>query len=230
MQRGLGKLDELQAEERVFQLNAQKIKDNENFTYTVTEVQAKEVQCEPGVNVTHCMDCQFTCHDSCIYSNDAEKAKCCAMDSSGNCERCKGKCNWKRHRNTGYIFVHEYVDVEKTYEDKLAEYQKATGMKAEQINVVDMIKGEYETIRYEVEKNVKRCRSNLQELRKIALKPDPLSEVEYIDMLIEAEREEHKPRWQERVGELQKMRKMAERLQNVQTKDQFLPEAGTFIE
>ena len=47
-------------------------------------------------------------------------------------------------------------------------------------------------------------------LQEIALKPNYLTEVEYIDLIIEAEKREAKPRWLERVQALKGVRQQAE--------------------
>ena len=88
-----------------------------------------------------------------------------------------------------------------------------------------MIKAEYLQIKYDVENDVKKCRSILQRLREIALKPDPLSEVEYIDMLIHAEKDEHKLGWEARVRELKDIKSTAMRLQDVHSNKALLEDA-----
>ena len=54
---------------------------------------------------------------------------------------------------------------------------------------------------------VKQC---LEHLENIALKPNPLTEVEYIDILIKSETDEAKAGWEKRVKCLENARKMAE--------------------
>ena len=50
----------------------------------------------------------------------------------------------------------------------------------------------------------------LDRLKEIALKPNPLSTVDYIDLLIRTEQNEAKPGFQDRVKSLQEIRKRAE--------------------
>ena len=49
----------------------------------------------------------------------------------------------------------------------------------------------------------------MQRLDEIALKPNPLSEVEYIDLLIESERQEGKPGYPQRIKYYQDMKQRA---------------------
>ena len=67
----------------------------------------------------------------------------------------------------------------------------------------------------------------LNRLKEIALKPNPLSTPEYIDMLIEGEKSEAKPRWKERVQALMHMREKAEFMAKVDRGEKFLENSFT---
>ena len=54
------------------------------------------------------------------------------------------------------------------------------------------------------------CTTSIERLKQIALKPNHLTEVEYIDLLIESEKREARARWHERVQALEQVRKKAE--------------------
>ena len=222
IRKGLATMSKLREEERIFKLHEQAIKDNEDFKYTVVEMVSKQVDCPLNRHVTHCMNCHFTCHDNCAFKDDAEKRRCCAMNSEGMCNRCPQKCIWSDHKNSGYYLVNEEKKVEKTYAEKQREYEKATGLKADQFNVIEMMKSQYLQIQYDVQNDVKKFRQILQRLREIALKPDPLSEVEYIDMLIQSEKDEHKLGWEDRVRELKDIKSKAMTLQDVQSNKSLL--------
>lgn len=53
------------------------------------------------------------------------------------------------------------------------------------------------------------AKESMQRLDEIALKPNPLSEVEYIDLLIESERQEGKPGYSQRIKYYQDMKQRA---------------------
>ena len=90
------------------------------FTVTVTKIRAVPT----ANNVTTCLNCKFTCHDNCIYSNGADKINCGAI-SNGNCTCCPGKCHWKFHDNSHEI-IEYYVDSEeKTNEELMSQYNIA---------------------------------------------------------------------------------------------------------
>ena len=50
----------------------------------------------------------------------------------------------------------------------------------------------------------------IQRLNEIALRPHPFSAPAYIDLMIEAEKKEHRSGYQQRIGTLQKLRQMAD--------------------
>ena len=56
-------------------------------------------------------------------------------------------------------------------------------------------------------------RKSLKRLTEIALKPNPLTEIEYLDLLIQCEESEAKPGYQHRVAQYRKIRQDAEILQ-----------------
>ena len=57
---------------------------------------------------------------------------------------------------------------------------------------------------------MEQVRRSVQRLQEIALKPNYLTEVEYIDLIIESEKCEAKPRWLDRVQALESVRQQAE--------------------
>ena len=59
-----------------------------------------------GAATTLCLDCNWTCHTICHYSDNKDKQRCIAM-SEGQCGQCKGRCHWTRHKNAQHIIVVE---------------------------------------------------------------------------------------------------------------------------
>ncbi|KAK4145847.1 uncharacterized protein C8A04DRAFT_10268 [Dichotomopilus funicola] len=59
-----------------------------------------------GKATTLCLDCNWTCHKICAYSDNEEKKLCVAM-TGDKCDQCKGRCHWTRHKNAQHIIVVE---------------------------------------------------------------------------------------------------------------------------
>ncbi|QPC72255.1 hypothetical protein HYE68_003007 [Fusarium pseudograminearum] len=68
----------------------------------ITEDQAVKRDLPEGKATTLCLVCNITCHEICMYSNDEDKQKCCAIQGE-NCTMCKGHCHWKDHHNATFI-------------------------------------------------------------------------------------------------------------------------------
>ena len=58
-------------------------------------------------------------------------------------------------------------------------------------------------------KDISKAQHCLERLEKIALKPNPLTELQYIDLLIKSEKNEARPGWEKRVKCYEKAREMA---------------------
>ena len=76
--------------------------------------------------------------------------------------------------------------------------------------VIRSMKNELETLNTAVLHKIDQARSCITHLQQIASKPDHLTEVGYIDILIESEKHEAKDRWLERVQALEGVRQQAQ--------------------
>ncbi|CAL8366423.1 unnamed protein product [Boreogadus saida] len=169
----------------------------------------KEVLKQRGNYTTNCEPCQRTCHHPCKISIDADKNRCIAFDKDGNCKQCEKKCHWSVHSNQTYRWVYEEVTEKRTYNDLKENYKKAS---KEAMSVEDIIKQmqlEYELLQDEVVKLIEHSAECLNILKEIALKPNPLSTPEYIDLLIAKEKTEAMPGCTERINKLKHMKEKA---------------------
>ena len=103
IQTGLTKMDKLQRVVIMLEHNKSLIEQNKEFVFTVSVTKQRMVDTPPGVYTTNCLNCNYTCHDNCAYSNNADKKDCCAMDDDGNCKICPDKCIWSKHIKNPYI-------------------------------------------------------------------------------------------------------------------------------
>ena len=103
-----------------------------------------------------------------------------------------------------------------------ARYEKAKGQRLNTQQIVDAIWDEFDGIQGHIIYAICEIRESLSILEKIALKDNPLSTVEYIDILIRAETSDKKPGWQDRVNALDDLRKKAEHLTKI-TSDDYDP-------
>uniref|UniRef100_A0A3B4UY97 Fibronectin type-III domain-containing protein n=1 Tax=Seriola dumerili TaxID=41447 RepID=A0A3B4UY97_SERDU len=219
---GLDKLKEIKDTEEQLKELEEEITKNKNFEFKVTVTKAVQIDLSgTGKYITTCLKCHFTCHDNCPYENKDIK-HCPAMGADGNCTKCPGKCHWRVHLNQKYKWEYREVKGEETVKELQEKYLKATEEKAPVQALIDKLKAEYNAVQAEVVAFMKRSAQCLNRLKEIALKPNPLSTPEYIDMLIEGEKSEAKPGWKQRVQALIAMRQKAEIMAKVERGETLL--------
>lgn len=207
---GLNKVSELKQEIKIFQENKSEIERNKDFVYEVSETQQQKVELPSGKHVTNCLTCSYTCHLRCGIPNDDGKKGCSAMNPNGYCRVCPKKCFWQIHANSKYEFRYEVVKVKKTYSDKLQKYKDAQGKLPNQKQVIKILQKELNNLSEAVNKMLRIIRDCNERLKETALRPNPLSMTEHIDLMIEAEKMEKKGGYMDRIKVLQEFRKRAE--------------------
>ncbi|XP_047445290.1 DNA ligase 1-like [Mugil cephalus] len=220
---GLAKMEEMkETKEKLKEFEAE-INRNENFEFEVTVTKPFQYDISGSGNfITNCQQCHFTCHYPCGLPDDRDKARCWAMGSNGYCKQCPGKCYWKVHFNQKYRWEYQEVKEKQTVKELKEKYLKAKGGKTDVQTLIDKLKDEYDRIQGEVVNLIKESTRCLNRLKEIALKPNPLSTPEYIDMLIEGEKAEAKPGWKKRVESLMKMKQKAEFMAKVEKGENLL--------
>ncbi|KAH3772289.1 uncharacterized protein LOC127846398 [Dreissena polymorpha] len=224
---GLVKINTLNGQIKCFEENKSIIADNKNFTYTVQTTKHLKKDLPVGQHVTNCTHCNFTCHETCKIPNDADKRKCWAMDKvSGNCKICPNNCFWDQHVNTPYIFEYVVVDQQQTYAEMKLKYEEASGRLLNQEQLIAEIKADLNTVVETVDEMMEAFNESKARLSEIALRPNPLTMTEHIDLLIENEKMAKKTGWLERIKTLQMFRKRAEIDENV---NQFRKQATNYV-
>ena len=224
---GLARIDELQQKERA-------LKKQECFayytTFTFDITVLKKVDLPHGTYITTCLICNRTCHDNCTYNDYDDKYKCSAMGPGGctnsYCRNCPGKCFWGQHTNTPYKFVltqekktETFHDLEKQFGTQSLAQPDQDATKLQKViiqhkylvlEMVNAINAELEEHQKKVFVNVKKARESQKRLNQITLKSNPLTDEQYIELLIQSEKEEKKPGFMERIATLVKIKKTSE--------------------
>ncbi|KAJ3603425.1 hypothetical protein NHX12_029514 [Muraenolepis orangiensis] len=196
---GLAKLEEIKQESQILQAHEATITANGNFEFDFTFMKPVQITIsETGHFITNCQQCSKTCHDRCGIANDLEKSGCVAMGPDGYCHECENKCHWSMHFNQKYRWDYKQETEKRTYKELKDKYQQAT---KEAMS--------YTLLQEEVLQLMKSSTQCLNRLKKIALKPNPLSTPEYIDLLIQGEKSELKEGYLQRIQKLQEMRENA---------------------
>ena len=202
---GVNKLSELQQLKRVCDQHAADINANKNFKFTVEEAKRVQVELATGTYTTNCLVCNFTCHYPCSIPRNENKNGCAAM-LDGSCKECPNNCHWSKHVNDAYRFETQYETVEKEYDEIRERFNTAVEGQSEAEAVIKQVEQDFNKTNRIVLKFVAEMQRGLKKLSEIALKKDPLQQVDYLDMLIESEKSQAKSGWKDRVSALQKTR------------------------
>uniref|UniRef100_A0A8C4DYF0 Septin-type G domain-containing protein n=1 Tax=Dicentrarchus labrax TaxID=13489 RepID=A0A8C4DYF0_DICLA len=228
---GLAKLEEINETSQKLKEHEAEISRNENFEFEVTVTKPVQIDISGKGNfLTNCQQCHNTCHHPCGIPSDADKRGCVAMGSNGHCTVCPGKCYWNEHFNQKYKWDYKEVKEKRTVKELKEKYLKAADAKRPVQTLIGKLKAEYDEVQTEVNKLIACSAQCLNKLKEIALKPNPLSTPEYIDMIIEGEKSECKPGWKERVQSLIAMREKAECMAKVDRGEKLLQSPSTDLQ
>ncbi|KAF4114012.1 hypothetical protein G5714_004235 [Onychostoma macrolepis] len=219
---GLTKLDEIKKTRAALQQHKAEMDANKDFEYELEVTVPKQIEIKTGYYLTNCQKCHFTCHDTCIYADDRDKHKCIAMEH-GVCTICPGKCAWNVHFNQKYKWDYVTEKRKETYQDLKKRFEEAHGQVMSKEKIFEELEKEFQVVQDIVAKLIKGSQKSLERLQEIALKPNPLSTPDYIDLMIESEKQEAKPGFQDRIQSLMEVRKKAEIISKVST-GEVLPE------
>lgn len=212
----LNKLDEMRQEEIVLQQTEKEIETNKDFTYTVDVTKRFYTNLEgTGRHTTACGPCHATCHTNCKIIDDAKKYECWAMDRRGNCRICPRNCTWSEHKNLPYLIEYKTVTETRISEDLKKKYHRAVKQKATSEQMMKSIEVSLQDVHVQVLTMIKKAQQSLRRLDEIALKPNPLTQVEYLELLIESEKREAKAGWKQRIQYLEVAKSHAEMLSKV---------------
>ncbi|XP_068076385.1 uncharacterized protein [Danio rerio] len=211
---GLTKLDEIRKTRAALEQNKAKMDANKDFQYEVQITVPKQIENNTGYFLTNCQTCNFTCHDSCAYANDSDKHMCWAM-KDGMCTVCPGKCVWNVHFNQKYKWDYVKEKRKETYQELKKRYEEAHGEVMTKEKIFAELENELEIVQNIVTGLIEASQKSLEHLQEIALKPNPLSTPDYIDLMIEAEKQEAKPGFKDRILSLMEVRKKAELISKV---------------
>ena len=204
--KGANSLKELLGAIEAWKDNDAKLRANENFTY---EVKVPDKQLEEGVYVVNCRRCIRTCLPSWTTSH-GDVQFCPVMDSSGFCTVCPGQCHYIDHVKKNKIkFVYEEIETRTDHELE-EKYRNAKQDKADVerliLEIQQKVTNTYERVCI-CFNQVQYC---LERLEKRALRPNPLTDLDYLDILVDGEKQEKSLGWEKRIIYYEKARKSAE--------------------
>ena len=125
------------------------------------------------------------------------------MDNGGvtnaKCTVCSCHGHWSRHVNRPYRFEEYTEEEERTNEDLQQRYGEAVKGKTQMESIVANMEQHLQFLHQKVLEMIQNIRKSLSRLDEIALKANPLTEVEYIELLIQSENDQAKLGYQQRI-------------------------------
>lgn len=158
-------------------------------TIEITEDVSVQKDLQPGQSTTLCLNCNYTCHEICSYSDDKDKINCEAM-SNGSCTRCKGRCSWDRHRNAKYIITTEKVTKNVVLKDLIKHWNSNNNtLEGGVLGALD----KYAELQKNLTTEMTTLAALTEKLMSIALLHEPGALINYIESLILTARSKSMP-------------------------------------
>ena len=108
-----------------------------------------------------------------------------------SCRECEGKCPHNAHTNVSYYYEAELQKTQAILEDVKKHFEEAKGRKATATDVFAQLHSELNATEARVKAMVSEIAGSLNELQAIALNTDRMSQISYIENLIEQEKHKH---------------------------------------
>jgi GTP-binding protein EngB required for normal cell division len=167
-----------------------------------------------GIFTTTCRNCNYTCHNSCAYSDDKEKRSCCAI-SGDNCTVCPKKCHWTEHSNIPYIYHHTTeVVAEEVLDKKEAAEAARKGISNTEAALLKK-RAEYLATQVQVQENIAKVQYCLTRLSTIALRDCTLTEDDYFEQMIEIEFHKKEPGFKKRIESIRDVQDFSRQLRDI---------------
>ena len=119
---------------------------------------------------------------------------------------CPKKCQWRKHESAAYVYRYFEIPVEKTYAEMKKKYKEAKGKTISLKQCIEEKTQQTEELYNEIKSMMDEINDLMKTLNKIALRPDPYPDVDYLDLMIESENREKQPGYKKKLAMLHEMK------------------------
>lgn len=214
---GLGKLSNLQQERDMLNRLCDEMKGSENYEEEVEVPNITKVDLKKREHVTNCIKCNMTCHYPCYIPEDDNKINCAAM-TNGICRICPEECPWDMHKNMKFRYEHTWLKEKRNVQELMDRYDHAKKGKLSKEQAVNAIEDDINKSGSNLLCVIQQAQKHVQRLEEIALRPNPLSTKEYIDLMIESEKMQKRYNFEKRIKLLEQLKTEVSVLQGVRGK------------
>ena len=201
--------EKLRQEENRLQKALEDIEANKEYTMMYPMVTNRR----KDTNTHSCLSCDYTCFEGCTCAKHDDMMTCSAMDQSQDppsCRYCPNRCPWDMHRILPYSFTEGISMKRVTIDDIKERHERATREKLNREQVIRKIRNELDAVEAQIKSNLSEITLSLEKLNQIALRPNHFSQIDYLDVLIQSEKDRGKPDWKNRVKRLKIFRDKAQ--------------------
>ena len=143
------------------------------------------------------------------------------MNDKKSCTVCTGKCSYTMHTNATFRIDIKMEKEKTTLKDLEKKYYDSKSNKTKFEQIRDGLIKEFEIIKLKclnIQIDIKKC---VDRLKQIGLNSNPFSSSEYIDLLIESEKNQGKPGWQGRIRGLKELKKIHQTIRNAYESEDY---------
>uniref|UniRef100_A0A8C5B1J8 Fibronectin type-III domain-containing protein n=1 Tax=Gadus morhua TaxID=8049 RepID=A0A8C5B1J8_GADMO len=225
----LAKLEEIRSTKQQIEKHNADISCNENFEFEVEIPKSVHIELtKEGEFITNCQQCSVTCHYPCYIADDKKKSGCAAM-KDGKCTVCPGTCNWDIHFNQKYRWDYVVEKQRTTIKEVKEKYEKATKAKISVEQLIEHLEEDVAMLQDMIMSLIDTSSHSIARLKEIALRPDPLSTPEYIELLIKGEKSEAKEGYPARIDSLEKIKENAKIMAKVSKGEPLTSTQGQYM-
>ena len=212
VRQGLDEMDQLKSVVMATAKRDGGVKQTKDYVVINEEMVKVKVKKSGFRGTTVCIDCKYTCHKDCLVLFDFMKSICKVMNrntSPHTCKVCPHNCPWNYHRNLKYIYEDQLKKVQETLFAHKKRYEEAQGKKLTADEVCKNIKIELKAMEAKMKANLSEITDSIQKLHKIGMKSDESSLMNYIDILIEREKQDASTKQKNKLDILYDLRRQA---------------------
>ena len=193
--------------------NEKQLNENGSFTYECDEEKTRDVPLPKPYQ--YCGNCGCLCCQICVWPEGAEFSQCSYFNGGRPCPKCPGRCGRAAHLRATSVKEKYTVRVTKIYQTKKNLYEESKkGLSISEVALQEEIE-KMSNLGKSILSDMQMIKNSLIELDKIALKPRVLTNVEYFKQMIDNEKNEKNPGWEERVKGLESMLEQAKQINDI---------------
>jgi hypothetical protein len=222
----LTRMEELREKEKCIELHRSEVDANRNFEIKVPVSRKVQVG-DDWTSAMNCTKCETTCHHPCnrvlpmgwcpafapppeagFWANFADKFK--NTFRQAGCKVCPGQCSSWDHRNEQHRWVYQQVEETQTLEDVRQKYETAREKKMDAEALLSALRRDADQLKEKIIDEMGIIRDLLKSLRHNGLVyGNPVTTRDYVEKMIETERDERKIGFEERIKSLLELLELA---------------------